>query len=174
MENVFNEPIVWLVILMLLSFSIVFWKQYAKSKGIPEEPVETALEQIKDEVKENYSQAIEKKKQKNNNQIKKTLIIFPFLFVIPGCSFLGKAVGLLKDSVEITWKSDKASDLKPVDSLVINFKSVYWIEPPCNDSLLENEKSYNKLGYEIWRLRTPSKTRYEVRKQDTVIYFYKK
>lgn len=71
--------------------------------------------------------------------------------------------------------SKDSTQLKtPVDSLPVRFNSVYFVEPPCDSLGFESENEFKQDGYNIWSLRTPKKIRYEIRKLDTVIYFYKK
>jgi hypothetical protein len=92
-----------------------------------------------------------------------------------GCSLFESSASYLYDNIEITWKPSKAKeDTAPVDSIVVKFAPVYWVEPACDDgSNIELETELNKSGYNVWSLKNPYAIRYEVIKKDTVIYFYK-
>jgi hypothetical protein len=91
-----------------------------------------------------------------------------------GCSFLKSTASYFYENIEITWKPDKAKDTEPVDSIVVHFPPVYWTEPPCEFVTEEKETEFTKSGYEVWILDNPFARRVEVKRQDTVIYIYRK
>ncbi|MCO5250998.1 MAG: hypothetical protein M9949_06205 [Candidatus Kapabacteria bacterium] len=94
--------------------------------------------------------------------------------LISGCSLFQSSAEYLIDNIEITWKPDKAKETTPVDSIVVKFDPVYWVEAPCEDGTEEEtELEFTKSGYGVWMLDNPYAKRYEVIRKDTVIYFYK-
>lgn len=105
-----------------------------------------------------------------------TLLSLLIVISLSGC--LGLTSQDIRDGYsilkELTTSKDSTDYKQPVDSMKISFPSVYWKEPKQDSTGKEQEKEFVKNGYLIWRLRTPETTRYEVRKLDSVIYFYKK
>ncbi|MCO5250696.1 MAG: hypothetical protein M9949_04655 [Candidatus Kapabacteria bacterium] len=105
----------------------------------------------------------------------KLIIAILLSVTLSGCSIFQTSADYLIDNIEITWKPNKAQDTAPVDSIVVKFAPVYWVEPPCEgDSIPEIEYEFTKDGYEIWTLNNEYARRTEVFRKDTVIYIYRK
>ena len=104
------------------------------------------------------------------------IILLLLIPILSACSLLTSAGSYLVDNVEITWKQDKASLVSmPIDSIVVKFDPAYWKEDYVSrdSNYAEQEKDMVINNYEVWQLKTPNWRRFEVRRQDTIIYIYK-
>ncbi len=104
----------------------------------------------------------------------KLILIVLITVFLYSCSLFQTAKDIVDDNIEITWKKDKDKKQVIVDSIIIKFEPVYWVEFGKNDTLKTDlEVEYIKDGYRVWTLITPFKRYNEVKKLDTVIYLYR-
>ena len=73
-----------------------------------------------------------------NKYIISILLLSATLF--NGCSLFESSASYVLDNIEITWKPSKAQEnTAPVDSIVVRFEPVYWVEEPCMDGSIDRK-----------------------------------
>lgn len=105
----------------------------------------------------------------------KTLLFSLLVLLLSSCSLFQTAKDYVLNNIEIKWKKDASKDTLLIDSMRVKFDEVYWVESKELDSLNNDEEiEFFKNSYRIWILKTDEKRYNEVKKQDTIIYIYRK
>ena len=173
---IFADPtVMYGAVFILAILVLVGLKWFSKKTGINTDDAQQIASDVKEISEDKLKESIVKKVAKKTKppSIGVILIILSFASLITACSLIEPVAKIVKDNVEVTWKTDKAADTIPIDSIVVKFNPIYWKEVPDTTNN-EKEKNFVRGGYSVWRLKTATATRYEVQKKDTVIYFYRK
>lgn len=93
------------------------------------------------------------------------------LLSLASCSLLQRASTDVYDYAQKKYSFLQVDNSEPIDSLVIRFEPVYWIDS-TESSAIETETTFQADGYDVWILKTGGAYRYEVQRKDSIIYFY--
>jgi len=182
MEIISDPVVIWSLIFIILSGSIIAIRIFSKKYNIDLSIQEEVVAEAREEAQDNLIEAIKAKKAKKERLKKppKVIILLAFLASLSACQYLtGLGTTTFKmNGVEVTWESEKSFNSPPIDSIRIYNAPVYFISKPIVKDTLnpykQEEIQFVKDGYSIWLLKNEAEWRIEVKKIDTVIYIFKK